>query len=242
VLEEEKESETLSLSTYQLMILFSAILGGLVLLLSLIYLFASFSSFESPPLLVLLAAVVLRRCHQTCQKASRKVLTVLNNLLFLVLVIMSRKKRARTNAMLAADQDGELLDAARRDQLGSIKLFEFTRIRCRKKSERVEFELELSKKLKLDGETRISGSSSNNSNVNVEFGIPGKRSGHRAVCNEEHLWIWGGYCPVSEDNADEDDEDRRSGEGHRRSPLYPEVVIYHQLFFKSNKIFKNEIS
>ena len=25
---------------------------------------------------------------------------------------------------------------------------------------------------------------------------PSKRSGHRAVCNDESMWIWGGYCPV----------------------------------------------
>lgn len=34
---------------------------------------------------------------------------------------------------------------------------------------------------------------------------PSKRSGHRAVCNAESMWIWGGYCPAerpAENNAE----------------------------------------
>lgn len=61
-----------------------------------------------------------------------------------------------------------------------------------------------------------------------EFGVPKKRSGHRAVCNEENLWIWGGYCPVEEMSEDEwDMEDGNldnSEEGNpQRSPLFPQV-------------------
>ena len=45
---------------------------------------------------------------------------------------------------------------------------------------------------------------------------PSKRSGHRAVCNNDSMWIWGGFCPVegpTENNAEP------------RFPLFKEVNI-----------------
>jgi len=50
------------------------------------------------------------------------------------------------------------------------------------------------------------------------FGIPKKRSGHRAVCNSEYLYIWGGYCPLYELNIDDEDE--------QKLPLFPEVCVF----------------
>ena len=67
----------------------------------------------------------------------------------------------------------------------------------------------------------------------LQFGVPKKRSGHRAVCNEENLWIWGGYCPVEEMSDDEDLEDASmdsTNDHDNRSPLFPEVHFIFKLF------------
>lgn len=94
---------------------------------------------------------------------------------------------------------------------GGVKLFEFTRLRCMKRAAR----------------TAILPSSFADSNH--QFGVPKKRSGHRAVCNDENLWIWGGYCPVEEMSDDEWDTedgnlDANGDDGNTpRSPLFPQV-------------------
>ena len=62
------------------------------------------------------------------------------------------------------------------------------------------------------------------SNDRLVFGIPKKRSGHRAVCDDEYLYIWGGYCPFYELNID-DDEDEQT------LPLFPEVCEFYELNF-----------
>jgi hypothetical protein len=44
---------------------------------------------------------------------------------------------------------------------------------------------------------------------------PTRRSGHRAICTKSDLYVWGGYCPLS-DTARVIDP--------TRSPLFPEVL------------------
>lgn len=68
-------------------------------------------------------------------------------------------------------------------------LFEFKRVRCRN--------------LKTDNKVL-------KPDVNMNYEVPSKRSGHRAVCDDENLWIWGGYCPVESNNEND-------------SPMLPEV-------------------
>lgn len=93
------------------------------------------------------------------------------------------------------------------------KMFEFTRLRCMKRAAR---------------ESMLPPSFAADKSV-LQFGVPKKRSGHRAVCNEENLWIWGGYCPVEEMSDDEDLEDASmdsTNDQDNRSPLFPEVYIF----------------
>lgn len=78
----------------------------------------------------------------------------------------------------------ETSDAKMDSDIGAIKLFEFKRIKPMTKSKRAALGIDESQ---------------------GKYGVPTKRSGHRAVCNEDNLWIWGGYCPIEELN-DEDDE------------------------------------
>lgn len=93
------------------------------------------------------------------------------------------------------------------------KMFEFTRVRCMKRAAR-------------------SAILPNALPMNQQFGVPKKRSGHRAVCNEENLWIWGGYCPVDEMSDDEwdledgslDNSTNNEDGNTTRSPLYPQVT------------------
>ena len=64
----------------------------------------------------------------------------------------------------------------------TIRLFEFVRVKPMKKA------------------VFDQNSGSNN------YKVPKKRSGHRAVCNEDNLWIWGGYCPLEEQSDSDDNE------------------------------------
>jgi hypothetical protein len=63
------------------------------------------------------------------------------------------------------------------------------------------------------------------------FGIPKKRSGHRAVCNDQYLYIWGGYCPLYELNIDDENE--------QALPLFPEVSAFCRFdTFEFNELIK----
>lgn len=113
------------------------------------------------------------------------------------------------------------------NELGNFKIFEFVRILRVKTSEAKA----------IQGEVRAQSSSPSTSlnhldlsqetlcdddlNESETFGFPKKRSGHRAVCNNENLWIWGGYCPVDEEANNDDEEDET--DPNARSPLFPEV-------------------
>jgi hypothetical protein len=77
------------------------------------------------------------------------------------------------------------------------KCFKFVRVRC--------------KNLNTDNKLLQSGILESN----MSYEVPSKRSGHRAVCDEENLWIWGGYCPLEHSQT------------NSNSPMMPEV---HQLF------------
>lgn len=163
-------------------------------------------------------------------KLASKVTWLINCTLHIV-ILMSRKKRLRTNDM-------QHMNAAEKDaELGSIKLFKCVRLKCMNKSERLAFQLELSNRNATTPTTGIVPAAADvaderTASTSITFGIPTKRSGHRAVCDEGNLWIWGGFCPTNEfDNEENDDDDNEN----EKSPLYPEVCLFIQLF-----IFKNE--
>ena len=111
-------------------------------------------------------------------------------------------KRLRTSAKAMTSTSISDVD---RSELGNFKMLEFVRIKIAKKSEYSKY---------------LSSSDLYASNADLEkTGVPKKRSGHRCVCNQENLWIWGGYCPVEELSDDNEEE----GQDPERSPLFPEV-------------------
>jgi hypothetical protein len=111
-------------------------------------------------------------------------------------------------ALAAASAAAAQQELAARADLGNFKMFEFVRVKIAKRSEYAKM---------------LAGSDLIDKSENARNSVPKKRSGHRAVCNEENLWIWGGYCPVeelSDNDNNEDDEDVVT----ERVPLFPEVT------------------
>ncbi|CAF0839649.1 unnamed protein product [Brachionus calyciflorus] len=104
---------------------------------------------------------------------------------------------------------------------GSLKMFEFVRMKCVKSSEVRLLKQEISAQASRYSEIHRDSSSENTRCPlqNLHYGVPKKRSGHRAVCNNENLWIWGGFCPVRELQGDDDDEEFEVND----SPLFPEL-------------------
>ena len=98
-------------------------------------------------------------------------------------------------------------DQAYQDKL---PLFQFIRIKCAKSKRPVE--------------EPIGAAAAAAADVVSPFtpGVPGRRSGHRAVCTEDYMYIWGGYCPPAELEASADS-----------SPLFPEVGSLLLLFFSN---------
>ena len=72
------------------------------------------------------------------------------------------------------DQDMDSIVESNEDKIG---IFEYFRIRC--------------KNLKTDNKLL-------NPEDFMKYQVISKRSGHRAVCDDENLWTWGGYCPKDE--------------------------------------------
>ena len=100
---------------------------------------------------------------------------------------------------------------------GDFKMFEVVRIRCAKKDFKVN-----STSDEQEANTQEVQDEDEDAN-NFTFGVPTKRSGHRAVCNEESLYIWGGYCPIDEQRTPTRVDD--NNEPQQLSPLFPEVIL-----------------
>lgn len=107
-------------------------------------------------------------------------------------------------------------DGASTDDSTGLRMFEFVRIRSVKSHEARLLKQSIGNEAHKN-EPSSSPENLSNMSLNVHYGIPTKRSGHRAVCNTENLWIWGGFCPIRE----LDDEERNSETD--RSPLFPEL-------------------
>ncbi len=76
------------------------------------------------------------------------------------------------------------------------KYFEFVRVRCKN----------------LNTDNKILHGILQNDDLFMSYSVPSKRSGHRAVCDDDNLWIWGGYCPLENNN-----------QNPNSSPMLPEV-------------------
>lgn len=146
---------------------------------------------------------------------------LIKNLVVVLLIKIMNRKRLRTSRM-TDDANESIMNS----DLGSLKMFEFVRIKCAKSSEVRTLKNEITNLA-----SRFSDSyslrdaspdtdSNRNHNQNIYYGVPKKRSGHRAVCNNENMWIWGGFCPIREQNINEDEDDY---ENSNPSPLFPEV-------------------
>ena len=53
----------------------------------------------------------------------------------------------------------------------------------------------------------------------IYYQVPSARSGHRAVCDEQNLWIWGGYCPNNH-SSEEDEENSQNGSSAMLSEVF----------------------
>jgi hypothetical protein len=103
------------------------------------------------------------------------------------------------------------------DNLDSIKMFEYIRIRPVKTKK--------NKLLKASQTDKIATEELSESDSNrILNGVPKRRSGHRAVCNDKYLYIWGGYSPSQLEGSDIEDENANPN----ASPLYPEVFFLNQ--------------
>jgi hypothetical protein len=102
------------------------------------------------------------------------------------------------------------------DNLDSVKIFEFVRIRPNKTKK--------NKLLKTSQTEKEESEQTNETDLTqgrAVSGVPKRRSGHRAVCNDKYLYIWGGYSPSQAEGSDNEDENANPNE----SPLYPEVIF-----------------
>ena len=107
------------------------------------------------------------------------------------------------------------------ENIDTIKMFEFIRIRpVKSKKNKL---LKTSQTDEQDEQTNESNSDSNH--TKIVNGVPKRRSGHRSVCNDKYLYIWGGYSPSQTEGSDIEDENANPNE----SPLYPEVFILNFL-------------
>ncbi|RNA40279.1 kelch domain-containing 10 -like protein [Brachionus plicatilis] len=146
---------------------------------------------------------------------------LIKNLVVVFLIIIMNRKRLRTSRMTDAANE-----SSNNSDLGNLKMFEFVRIKCTKSSEVRILKNEISNLASRFSysyslrDTSPDTDNSRNQNQSIHYGVPKKRSGHRAVCNNENMWIWGGFCPIREQNINEDDEDN---ENVYPSPLFPEL-------------------
>lgn len=152
----------------------------------------------------------------------KKVYFFFKNIIKILLVNRKRLKRSSSTMLPTKTKNDE--------DLGNFKMFEFVRIRCARK----DFQTGISSSFNLsylfddqyqneyqNNRIELDETPENNDEEKkYKFGIPKKRSGHRAVCNEENLWIWGGYCPVNELRADNDEDEEVE---YPDSPLFAEV-------------------
>ena len=108
------------------------------------------------------------------------------------------KQILRTLKMLDEETETQISDNE------SFKMFEFFRIRNNntKKDNKI-----------VEGLNDTNNTKTQNKDEIRLYRVPKKRSGHRAVCDDDNLWIWGGYSPY--ENEDTDSE--------RTSPMLPEV-------------------
>jgi hypothetical protein len=134
-----------------------------------------------------------------------------------VRVVMYRIKRSLNSSR--NKRRASKMDEETKSDNGNLKIFEVVRIRCARK----DFKLNANPNQESNFQQgQDEDEHQNEEQNNYTFGVPSKRSGHRAVCNEENLYIWGGYCPRGEqDHLTRDDE---NDEDEILSPLFPEVI------------------
>lgn len=148
---------------------------------------------------------------------------LIKSLVVAILILIMNRKRLRTGKMTDA------VESNMNGDLGSLKMFEFVRIKCTKSSEVRILKNEISNLASRFSDfysprdTSPETDPNPNLNQTIQFGVPKKRSGHRAVCDNDNMWIWGGFCPIREQNITEDDDEN---ENVYISPLFPEVRFF----------------
>ena len=131
-------------------------------------------------------------------------------------VVMYRIKRSFINSR--NKKKVSKMSEESKNEIGTFKMFEVVRIRCaRKDSKPNSRDNQESNSQQMQDDV---DEDQNEEQNNYKFGVPSKRSGHRAVCNEENLYIWGGYCPKDEQ------EPPGNEENEELSPLFPEVLFF----------------
>ena len=137
-----------------------------------------------------------------------------------VRVVMYRVKRSLNSSR--NKRRASKMDEETKSDKGNLKIFEVVRVRCARK----DFKLNSNPNQESNFQQGQDEDEHQNEEQNsYTFGVPSKRSGHRAVCNEENLYIWGGYCP--KDEQDHHAQDDENDEDEILSPLFPEVIFFN---------------
>lgn len=100
---------------------------------------------------------------------------------------------------------------------GACRTFEFVRVRVAKKSQY--------KRMIMSSDLIDTHSEIQHNTDTGQRGTPRKRSGHRAVCNDQNLWIWGGFCPTYElsDVSEPEEDEANRNHNPNRSPVFSEL-------------------
>ena len=105
----------------------------------------------------------------------RKIHLIINYLKYSIIRNSTRILMEMAEDNSPCDLNGQDESNLKIEETGGRKLFEFIRVRC--------------KNLKTDNKLL-------SPDPTMNYEVPTKRSGHRAACDDENLWIWGGYCPI----------------------------------------------
>jgi hypothetical protein len=214
------------------------IISGIIIVLVLSFLSTIKKKLTRNNRLQLIADRLFKRCLSFVVWLLKQS-NVCIQLLFSI-VVLNRRNRELLSSTNKMNESSNEKNSDETNNLGSFKMFEFVRIRPTKtkKNKRLNQSLSMSNlsSIHQDSIEQTSHVSSESldqvqasdpslglvDQTRYICGIPKKRSGHRAVCNDECLYIWGGYSPREDESTDEDEN--MSVESH---PLLAELWRFH---------------